>query len=75
MPFVEITGWSIGLQKVSHTEAIREYAGLSLTEAKKVTDTVLNGDAVILEIQSLADAEALVKRLVEIGAIAELKIH
>ena len=43
MAIIRMTGWRVGLRKVSMTQALQQYAGLSLTNAKHITDRVLDG--------------------------------
>jgi len=72
MATVHITGWRGGLKKVSHTQLLHEMAGLSLREAKDVTDAVLDGRAATVAVESKAVAEELVTKLHEIGADASI---
>jgi ribosomal protein L7/L12 len=72
MAAVQIHGWRRGFEKVSHTEALREAAGLSLAEAKAITDAVLDGECRVVTVSAQSDADALVKRLTKIGAIAKV---
>ena len=73
MASVEIQGWRRGFEKVSHTEALRSMAGLSLAEAKAITDAVLGGESRVVTVAVESDAAALVERLTEIGAIAKVR--
>lgn len=72
MAIVEITGWKAGFKKVSHTKALQELAGLSLSEAKATTDRVLMGECVLLEISAPSTAEKLAECLGAIGAVAKV---
>lgn len=67
---VRIVGWRGGLNKIGMTMAIRLRAGISLAEAKAVTDAVLNGETVIVELPQSSDAIALADELIALGAIA-----
>jgi ribosomal protein L7/L12 len=54
------------------TEAVRQFAGLGLAEAKRVTDDVLEGRSVVVSCSSRTVAAALAARLNELGAVAEV---
>jgi ribosomal protein L7/L12 len=54
------------------TEALRTLAGLSLGEAKSITDRVLEGGSVEVPCPSQSHAERLAARLDELGAVTEL---
>ncbi len=59
-----------GANKVSVIKAVREITGLGLKEAKDLVDGAPKN---VKEGIAKADAEAIVKKLVEAGAKAELK--
>lgn len=73
MCIVEISGWREGLEKVSHTKTLQALAGMSLSDAKEKTDAVLKGGIVVVSLGTHEQANALAKRLTEIGAIASVK--
>ena len=71
----EKTEWAVGLKeigpnKINVIKAIREVTTLGLKEAK---DLVESAPASVKEGISKADAEAIVKKLQEAGATAELR--
>ncbi len=70
MATVRITGWSIGLRKVSMTTTIREYTELGLKESKAATDNVLSGGVVELTVADILIARTLAKKLKDLGGIA-----
>jgi ribosomal protein L7/L12 len=70
---VEINGWQKGFKKVSHTEALKSFAGLSLIEAKSLTDAVLDGKSVSVQLQTHDEAEKLLTALRSYGANASIK--
>lgn len=72
MSSVRISGWKPGLRKVSHSMALRTWAGMSLTEAKVVTDRVLEGQVVVVEVASLALADSLAAELNALGAVLDV---
>ena len=59
-----------GAQKVGVIKVVRELTGLGLKEAKDLVD---GAPKTVKEGISKADAEAMVKKLVEAGATAEMK--
>ena len=59
----------IGPNKIAIIKVVREATGLGLADAKKAVETM----GVIKEAMPKADAEALVAKLKENGAVAELK--
>ena len=68
MPIVEISGWRTGFRKISCTELLRDRAELSLQAAKAVTDRILDGERVIIAVESLEVASQLARQLSAIGA-------
>lgn len=66
MAHVHVTGWREGMRKVSTTHALRAHLGLS--EAKSITDRILDGGAVRLDGDEAA--EALAAALRELGVEA-----
>lgn len=65
---VEIT--NVGQQKIQVIKAVREITGLGLKESKAVVD---NAPGSIKEGVSREDADAIVEKLVAVGATAEVK--
>jgi ribosomal protein L7/L12 len=70
MTTVRITGWRAGFQKIAHTKALQRMAGLSLKDAKDITDAILDGHTMSVTVSSDDVARDLVKRLQELGADA-----
>jgi len=68
---VKISGWRIGLNKVGMTNSVRLNTGLSLSEAKAVTDAVLSGETVSVQVPT-ANAVSFVEQLTTLGAIAHM---
>lgn len=69
---VEVLRWDPGFLKVSHTLLLQETCGLSLSQAKAATDSLLNGEVFSVSVATQAEAEALVQRLSELGAFAQV---
>ncbi len=55
-------GWEVGMRKIPFTRLLNERAGLSLSEAKKLKDKLVDNDEVI-EIE--IDDENLAKEILE----------
>jgi ribosomal protein L7/L12 len=72
MSTVVVQGWKPGFRKVSHTKLLQSSLGMSLSQAKAVTDRVLVGEKVILTPSSSAAARELARELEELGAVAEV---
>lgn len=61
-----ITGWRAGLKKVSLTKLLHDACGYSLSQAKGITDSVLDNQSVTLELPDDQFAQIVVS-LKEIG--------
>lgn len=68
MAAVNITGWRPGFRKVEHTKSIQRATGLSLSEAKAITDDVLAGQSRTVAVNTQAEADALAAELSALGA-------
>ena len=60
----------VGAEKIKVIKAVREITGLGLADAKALVD---GAPKALKEGVAKADAEAMVKKLVEAGATAEIK--
>ena len=69
---VRISGWRPGLQKVSMTLVVRRLGQLGLRDAKSVTDRVLDGEVVDVEVDDARAAQELAQELQALGAVAEV---
>jgi hypothetical protein len=72
MPTLHITGWRVGLQKISMNHVLREHLALSLTDAKAAVDSVLAGKSVSFTLERSVEAIALRDALDQIGAVVQL---
>ena len=70
---LRITGWRPGLLKVSMTLLLRSELDIALRPAKDITDSVLAGEIVELEIEDLDKATRLRRKLHELGADVEIE--
>jgi hypothetical protein len=60
-------GWKSGFNKVAHTNLLRTELGYSLAQSKSITDTVLDGQSVTIEVAD-DKIERLAFELNELGA-------
>lgn len=72
MAKVLFKGWNYGLKKIPLTKLFQQKAGLSLKNAKNKTDALLDGKTFIVEIESVEQAEELVRGATAIGAVCEI---
>ena len=69
-----INGWSIGLNKIELTKALRAEFGYSLSEGKSITDQVVDNEEIRIPFDRAPSvAEDFVRRLREIGAKASIE--
>jgi len=73
MATIHITGWRKGLKTVSFIQALHEMAGLSMLEARDLTDAILDGRSVPVAVKSDSVARELVSKLRDIGADASVE--
>ena len=63
MDKILITGWKTGFNKVGFNQYLRRKHGLSIKDAKTITDKILNGERIeltILDLKSFSEvAESL----------------
>ena len=69
MTTVHIDGWHHEFGKVSLTKTLQAGAGLSLSQAKAMTDSVLEQKTVSVSLPSRAEAEALAAQLRSLGGL------
>ena len=76
MHTIEISHWPPGCKKVSHIRPIQKHAGLSLSQAKAITDAVLDGSTPRVHLSSEAAARSVILELRDIGSVANLvEVH
>ena len=71
MPYVTISGWRVGLRKVSMNRLLREDAKLGVREAKDLVDDVLDGKVRRVPMPDWSSAQELAAKLEELGAEAQ----
>ncbi len=68
---VYLTGWRVGLRKVSLTKLLCEYTGCGLTQAKALVDSLLKGESFIVHLSDTA-ADTFFRKAMDLGAICHL---
>lgn len=71
MKSVKLTGWKVGLKKISLAKAIQEVSGGSIFEAKKIVEKVLNGEIVCMDVPDEA-LEEFIENSQIAGVILEI---
>ena len=72
MAIVSFTSWKPGFQKTKCSALLRERLGLSLSEAKRVVDAILENQTVSVETASTQEAAILLLQAELLGVIGEL---
>jgi hypothetical protein len=67
MTTLVVLGWNVGFNKVKFTRLLQSVPGYSLPHAKSITDAVLEGKNVELQVQR-SDAGGLMSAMQEPGA-------
>ncbi len=67
MTTVLVFGWTRGFQKIEFTKLLRAEFGYSLTHAKGITDAILDGKSIELQVPA-AGAERVVAAMEGLGA-------
>ena len=73
MTTVLISGWHYGFQKVAFTRLMKSEMGLTLRPAKTITDRILDGETVELQVQD-DQVEHLLEAMTDLGAICEVAV-
>ena len=68
MPKLKIIGYETGYQKVALTGLLCEALGLNEEESKKMTEAIISGNVIALDIDDAEFVEGLAQELTEIGA-------
>jgi hypothetical protein len=73
MKHLVIRGWDVGLDKILLTKTLRAEFGYSLSEAKSITDQVVDYREIRIPFdREPLEADAFVRKLCEIGARASV---
>ena len=73
MSTVLISGWKTGFQKVAFTRLMKSELGLSLTPAKRITDRIMDGEMVELEVPD-EQVDRLIAAMAQLGAKFEVVV-
>jgi ribosomal protein L7/L12 len=73
MTNIKLTGWQVGMRKISLTKLLQDKGGLSLANAKRVVDDILDGREVSLQLPAGEDANAVAAALRDLGAICDVQ--
>ncbi len=75
MERVLLTGWQVGVQKVSLDKLIQRAAKIGLKEAKEKVDQLLLGEEISIVFPTLFEAENFCKEASKLGAMGKLEKH
>ena len=67
MIMLQLSGWNAGFNKVRFTRLVQDLLGYSLTDAKQVTDTIMDGETVTIEVPEI-QADRVIASMSELGA-------
>ena len=67
MMTVLLSGWNAGFNKIGFTRLMQQVLGYSLTEAKRVTDTIVDGEMVTVQVSEI-QADRVIASMSELGA-------
>ena len=73
MATVLISGWNVGFQKVAFTRLMKSEMGLTLEPAKRITDSIMDGEQVELEVPD-EQVEHLLSAMAQLGARCEVAV-
>lgn len=71
MPQILFTGWNEGLQKIALDKLLRDCVPMRLAEAKRVVDRLLEGEEMLVAVDSEADAREIIIGARNAGAICK----
>ena len=72
MSTIKISGWQIGMRKVSLTKLLQERGGLGVREAKDLVDKVLADREAVFDVPSDRNADVVADEIRDLGAICEV---
>ena len=72
MARVRVTGWQEGMDKVAMTKVYQRDAGVGLKSANEMTDTVLAGNPVEFEVETMDRAWSVASSLRDLGAVVDV---
>ncbi len=72
MKRLTLKGCVYGMQKVEFTKMLKIEMGLTLSEAKHITNDITEGKIVHLDIETKEKAESLYAKATELGVVCEI---
>ena len=73
MPTLKIVGYETGFRKVEMTRLLQEALELDAEESRKMTDAVMSGNVISLNMDDADFAENLAEELGEVGARVKIE--
>lgn len=73
MPKLKIVGYQTGFQKVTLTRVLQDALELDEKESRKMSDAVMSGNVIALDIDDAEFVEALAEELEAVGAKVEIE--
>ncbi len=73
MPKLKIVGYQTGFQKVTLTKVLQEALELDEQESRKMTDAIMSGNVIALDIDDAEFVESLTEELEAVGAKVEVE--
>ena len=73
MTKIRLTGWKIGMQKISMTKILQNRIGLPLPTAKRLVDDLLEGRSPSIDLPLGCDAHDLVVVMRGLGAVCDIE--
>lgn len=73
MPKLKIVGYQTGFQKITLTKLLQEALELDLAESRKMTDAIMSGNVIALDIDDAEFVEGLAEELEAVGAKVEIE--
>jgi hypothetical protein len=68
-----VKNWIEGFNKISFTKLLMKYCNLSLSEAKSITDRVLENEKVYLVFENEFNSMEFIEHALKIGVVCEIK--
>jgi hypothetical protein len=72
MTKVTLNGWIPGFQTISFVDALRAHCRYDLTRSKEIVDRMLDGEVIVVDAASEADASQLIDKAQLFGAKAQI---
>ncbi len=73
MPKLKIVGYQTGFQKVTLTKVLQDALELDEKESRKMSDAIISGNVIALDIDDAEFVEGLAEELEAVGAKVEVE--